>query len=202
MFFSCFFLGFGFVVCFFCLLWFCFFLFFYFFCQTLYSLCCWTHNTRCYKQYAKKLRRLLHRWSMPRPLACCVYLRQCCHSHWRRSRMPRKPDTHRALLLLRSKKSGGKYLHEWSNKRNKKSGCRKTYSQPCSFGKISEIFCETYTTHPNGPGREEVSQRQEKTCNQNSSHLRRCDSRSLPAEPKLSQGSGFAGHGQRPVVLG
>jgi hypothetical protein len=29
--------------------------------------------------------------------------------------------------------------------------------------------------HPSGPGREEVSQRQEKTCNQNSSHLRRCD---------------------------
>ena len=30
-------------------------------------------------------------------------------------------------------------------------------------------------THPSGPGCEEVSQRQEKTCNQNSSHLRRCD---------------------------
>ena len=44
--FSCFFLGFGFLVCFFCLLWFCFFLFFYFFCQTLYSLCCWTHNSK------------------------------------------------------------------------------------------------------------------------------------------------------------
>ena len=46
-FFSCFFLGFGFLVCFFCLLWFCFcFVCFYFFCQTLYSLCCWTHNSR------------------------------------------------------------------------------------------------------------------------------------------------------------
>ena len=33
-----FFLGFGFLVCFFCLL--------CFFCQTLYSLCCWTHNSR------------------------------------------------------------------------------------------------------------------------------------------------------------
>ena len=29
---------------FFCLLWFCFLIFF--FCQTLYSLCCWTHKTR------------------------------------------------------------------------------------------------------------------------------------------------------------
>ena len=44
LFFSCFFLGLGFLVCFFCLLWFCFFLFL-FFCQTLYSLCCWTHKT-------------------------------------------------------------------------------------------------------------------------------------------------------------
>ena len=42
--FSCFFLGFGFLVCFFCLLWFCYFFVFLFFCQTLYSLCCWTHN--------------------------------------------------------------------------------------------------------------------------------------------------------------
>ena len=44
--FSCFFLGFGFLVCFFCLLWFFIFIFyfFYFFCQTLYSLCCWTHK--------------------------------------------------------------------------------------------------------------------------------------------------------------
>ena len=44
LFFSCFFLGFGFLVCFFCLLWFCCFFVFYFFCQTLYSLCCWTHK--------------------------------------------------------------------------------------------------------------------------------------------------------------
>ena len=38
-----FFLGFGFLVCFFWLL--CFFCFFIFFRQTLYSLCCWTHNS-------------------------------------------------------------------------------------------------------------------------------------------------------------
>ena len=50
--FSCFFLGFGFLVCFFCLLWFCFFLFFLFFCQTLYSLCCWTHNSTIYKNHS------------------------------------------------------------------------------------------------------------------------------------------------------
>jgi len=42
-FFSCFFLGFGFLVCFFCLL--CFFFAFLFFCQTLYSLRCWTHKS-------------------------------------------------------------------------------------------------------------------------------------------------------------
>ena len=55
LFLSCFFLGFGFLVCFFCLLWFCFcFFVFYFFCQTLYSLCCWTHNS--------SNERRIHQW--------------------------------------------------------------------------------------------------------------------------------------------
>ena len=45
LFLSCFFLGFGFLVCFFVCSGFVFFLCFYVFCQTLYSLCCWTHNS-------------------------------------------------------------------------------------------------------------------------------------------------------------
>ena len=101
-FFSCFFIGFGFLVCFFCLH--CFY--FLFFCQTLYSLCCWTHKLPCCMLFKVFLGRVNGRqtivvgnqshpdvWSGSElhhaaSLSTCKQQRQLATSSWGRSYRP------------------------------------------------------------------------------------------------------------------